>query len=88
MYENETHGSTEELQEQIKDLQAKVTYLDNHMNHKDFSIVTKDGKEVFFENFLAKEVLATVRKVLVGKVVKQEMECDKDHCWVKPEDKQ
>lgn len=80
MYENETWGSDEELQAQIKDLQEKVAYLDNHFNHKNFSLTTKEGKEIFFENFLAKEILAAVRKTLVGKAVHEDMVCEKTHC--------
>ena len=85
MYENETWGSDEELQAQIKDLQEKVAYLDNNFNHKDFSITTKGGKEIFFENYLAKEVLAGIRKTLVGKAVHEEVVCEKTHCRVKEE---
>ena len=60
------------LKAELNDLFKKMAELDNDLNRKDFSIRDKEGKGILFENFLAKDVLKSVRKILTEKIVKRE----------------
>ncbi|MDQ1341257.1 MAG: hypothetical protein QG567_2415 [Campylobacterota bacterium] len=76
MYEQEKYASLSELEARISDMSAKIAYLDNNFNHKNFKL-TREGSELGFENFLAKKILNAIRSALVHEV--NELDKEKVH---------
>lgn len=85
MYENKDSVTCDDTTARIEDIEQKIRMLDDHFNRKNFSLVAGEN-EIYFENFLAKDVLKAVRFTLQGVINDLHKTYHKDGCKLELEE--